>query len=79
MQPDHALSPGALESDELALDELFDNFGVIESLAISGREASRRGDRLTVETHLRQLRALLVAAIGTFKSIGAVALEARAS
>jgi hypothetical protein len=51
-------SPEAIaECDELILDELFRVFGLIESYARSGIEASRRGDREEIRLRLRiQLR-----------------------
>ena len=40
-----------------------------ESFSHSLAEAAWRGDRLTVEVHLRQLRACVVNAIATFKDL----------
>jgi hypothetical protein len=54
----NAPSPEAVaECDECILDELFRVFELIESYAISGKEAARRGDREEVRLRLRvQLR-----------------------
>jgi hypothetical protein len=51
-------SPEAIAvCDEFILDELFRAFDFIESYAISGKEAARRGDREEVRLRLRiQLR-----------------------
>ena len=47
-------SPEAIaEAQALILDELFDAFGLIESYAISAREAARRGDREEIRLRLR--------------------------
>jgi hypothetical protein len=53
-------SPEAMEAcDEFLLDELARDFDLIESYAISGKEAARRGDRDEVRLRLRiQLRDL---------------------
>jgi hypothetical protein len=51
-------SPEAIAAcDEFILDELYRAFDLIESYAISGKEASRRGDRGEIRLRLRvQLR-----------------------
>jgi hypothetical protein len=51
-------SPEAVaECDEFILDELYRDFDLIESYAISGKEAARRGDREEIRLRLRvQLR-----------------------
>jgi hypothetical protein len=53
-----APSPEAIAAaDEFVLDELYRDFDLIESYAISGKEAARRGDRREVRLRLRvQLR-----------------------
>jgi hypothetical protein len=40
-------------ADEFVLDELYRAFDLIESYAISGKEAARRGDRSEVQLRLR--------------------------
>jgi hypothetical protein len=51
-------SPRAIAAcDEFVLDELFRAFDLIESYAVSGKEAARRGDRGEIRLRLRiQLR-----------------------
>jgi hypothetical protein len=51
-------SPEAIaEADNFVLDELFRAFDLIESYAVSGKEAARRGDREEIKLRLRvQLR-----------------------
>ena len=45
------------EAEEFVLGQLYDDFLEIESLAISAREAARRGDREEIRLRLRhQLR-----------------------
>jgi hypothetical protein len=45
------------ECDEWILDELFRTFDLIESYAVSGKEAARRGDHEEIRLRLRiQLR-----------------------
>jgi hypothetical protein len=53
-----APSPEAIaECDEFVLDELYRDFGLIQSIATSGLEAARRGDRAEIKLRLRvQLR-----------------------
>jgi hypothetical protein len=47
-------SPEAIAAcDEFVLDELYRAFDLIESYAISGKEAARRGDRSEVSLRLR--------------------------
>jgi hypothetical protein len=49
-----APSPAAIEvCDELVFSELYRDFDLIESYAISGKEAARRGDRAEVRLRLR--------------------------
>jgi hypothetical protein len=60
-------SPEAIaEADEFILDELFRAFDLIESYAISGKEAARRGDREEIKLRLRtQLRDCFRHAVAT--------------
>ena len=60
-------SPEAIaECDEYVLDELFRAFDLIESYAISGKEAARRGDREEIKLRLRtQLRDCFRHAVAT--------------
>jgi hypothetical protein len=46
---------------------------LVESYSRSLAEAAWRGDRSTVEVHLRQLRACVVTGIGFFKQLDGVA------
>jgi hypothetical protein len=60
-------SPEAIAAaDEFILAELAGTFDLIESYAISGKEAARRGDREEVRLRLRiQLRDLFHHAVST--------------
>jgi hypothetical protein len=60
-------SPEAIaECDEYVLDELFRAFDLIESYAISGKEAARRGNREEIKLRLRvQLRDCFRHAVAT--------------
>jgi hypothetical protein len=54
------------QCDEFVLDELYRAFDLIESYAISGKEASRRGDREEIRLRLRvQLRDCFRHAVAT--------------
>jgi hypothetical protein len=50
-----------------AFEALVEVAGKAESFSRSLGEAAYRGDRLTVEVHIRQLRACVVAMIQTYK------------
>jgi hypothetical protein len=52
---------------DLVFEELVDSASLAESYSRSLVEAAWRGDRLTVEVHLRQLRACVLALISIFK------------
>jgi hypothetical protein len=65
-----ALSPAEQDADWLRHQFIGECAETIESLAISLREACFRGSDLAAGVHLRQLRAVLVSAISTFKEIG---------
>jgi hypothetical protein len=70
---DQGASAGAISAArDLVFEGLIETGSLIESYGRSLSEASFRGDKLTVETHLRQLRACVVAAIGIFKQIDGV-------
>jgi hypothetical protein len=60
-----APSPEAIAAcDEFVLDELYRDFGLIQSIATSAVEAARRGDRNEIRLRLRiQLRDLFHHAI----------------
>jgi hypothetical protein len=57
---------------DLAFEGLVEAGSLAESYARSLTEAAWRGDRSTVEVHLRQLRACIVAAIDVFKQLDGV-------
>ena len=52
---------------DAAFEALIDNADQAASYSRSLAEAAFRGDALTVEVHIRQLRALIVAMIQTYK------------
>jgi hypothetical protein len=60
---------------DLAFEGLIEAGGLAESYARSLAEAAWRGDRSTVEIHLRQLRACVMATIDIFKQFDAVAAK----
>jgi hypothetical protein len=63
-------SPEAVAAaHDLAFESLVEAGSLAESYARSLTEAAWRGDRSTVEVHLRQLRARVVVSIGIFKQI----------
>jgi hypothetical protein len=66
-------SPEAIAAaHDLAFEGLVEAGSLAESYARSLTEAAWRGDRSTVEVHLRQLRACVVASIDMFKQIDGV-------
>jgi hypothetical protein len=70
-KPD-APSPEAIAAcRDLVFEGLVEAGSLAESYSRSLTEAAWRGDRSTVEAHLRQLRACLVAAIHVFKQLDA--------
>jgi hypothetical protein len=56
---------------DLGFEALIEHFVLAESYSRSAAEAAWRGDRTTVELHLVQLRLCVIAAIQTFKELGA--------
>jgi hypothetical protein len=66
-------SPGAIAAArEMAFEGLVEAGSLAESYSRSLTEAAWRGDRSTVEAHLRQLRACVIASIGIFKELNGV-------
>ena len=57
---------------DLVFEGLVEAGSLAESYSRSMTEAAWRGDRSTVEVHLRQLRACTVALIGIFKQLDGV-------
>jgi hypothetical protein len=57
---------------DLVFEGLIEAGSLAESYSRSLTEAAWRGDRSTVEVHLRQLRACIVAIIGIFKQLDGV-------
>jgi hypothetical protein len=57
---------------DLVFEGLIEAGSLAESYSRSLTEAAWRGDRSTVEFHLRQLRACIVAIIGSFKQLDGV-------
>jgi hypothetical protein len=57
---------------DLVFEGLVETGSLAESYSRSLAEAAWRGDRSTVEVHLRQLRACVVTSIGIFKQLDAV-------
>jgi hypothetical protein len=57
---------------DLVFDGLVELGSLAESYSRSLAEAAWRGDRSTVEVHLRQLRSCVVTSIDIFKQLGAV-------
>ena len=72
-QGDLASRGPSAEAFETARDLVFDGLveagSLAESFSRSLAEAAWRGDRSTVEVHLRQLRACIVTSIGIFKQL----------
>ena len=65
-------SPDAIAAGrDLVFEGLIEAGSLAESYSRSLSEAAWRGDRSTVEVHLRQLRACVVAAIDIFKQLDA--------
>jgi hypothetical protein len=63
-------SPDAIAAGrDLVFEGLIEAGSLAESYSRSLTEAAWRGDRSTVEVHLRQLRACVVAAIDIFKQL----------
>jgi hypothetical protein len=56
---------------DLVFEGLIEAGSLAESYSRSLTEAAWRGDRSTVEVHLRQLRACVLAAIDAFKALDA--------
>jgi hypothetical protein len=72
-EPKQAASPEAVSAcRDLVFESLIETGSLAESYSRSLTEAAWRGDRSTVEVHLRQLRACVLAAIDIFKQIDAV-------
>jgi hypothetical protein len=66
-------SPEAIAAArDLAFEGLVEAGSLAESYSRSLTEAAWRGDRSTVEAHLRQLRACVIASIGIFKELNGV-------
>jgi hypothetical protein len=57
---------------DLVFEGLVETGSLAESYSRSLAEAAWRGDRSTVEVHLRQLRACIVTSIGIFKQLDGV-------
>jgi hypothetical protein len=57
---------------DLVFEGLIEAGSLAESYSRSLTEAAWRGDRSTVEVHLRQLRACIVTGIGIFKQLDVV-------
>ena len=63
-------SPEAVAAaHDLAFEALVETAALAESYARSLREAAWRAEAVTVKTHVLQLRACIVAVIGTFKEL----------
>jgi hypothetical protein len=56
---------------DLAFDAIVETASLSESYSRSLAEAGWRGDRATVEVHLKQLRSCVLAAIDAFKALDA--------
>jgi hypothetical protein len=66
-------SPEALRAArDLTYEALVETAALSESYSRSLGEAAWRADRLTVEAHLRQLRACVVAGIDIFKTLDGI-------
>jgi hypothetical protein len=73
---DTAASPSLVNAlDCIRLEEIAELAERAASYWISIREAAERGERLTVETHCRQVRLVTLAAFETVKSLGSEAAE----
>jgi hypothetical protein len=65
-------SPAAISAArDLAFESIIDAASLAVSYARSAGEASWRGDLLTVEVSLRQLRLCVIAAVASFESVDA--------
>jgi hypothetical protein len=63
-------SPEAVSAGhDLVFESLVEAGALAESFSRSLTEAAWRGDRATVEVHLKQLRACIIAGIGIFKQL----------
>ena len=60
---------------DMAYEAIVETAALIESYSRSLGEAAWRADGVTVEVHLRQLRACVIAAIGVYKSRNGVDAE----
>ena len=60
---------------DTTFEGLVETAALMESLARSLSEAAWRADRLTVEVHLRQLRACVLAGIDMFKMLDGIAAK----
>jgi hypothetical protein len=73
---DSVASPSLVDAlDYVRLGEIAELAEHAASYWISIREAAERGERLTVETHCRQVRLVTLAAFETVKSLGSEAAE----
>lgn len=63
---------GRAEARNLAFEALIETGSLAESYSRSLTEGAYRGDRTTVEVHLRQLRACVITSIGIFKQLDGV-------
>jgi hypothetical protein len=69
-------SPEAIcAARELTYEALVETAALAESYSRSLGEAAWRADSATVETHLRQLRACVVAAIDVFKMLDGIGMK----
>jgi hypothetical protein len=57
---------------DLAFEAIVETASLAESYARSLSEAAWRGDRATVETHIKQLRSTILTAIDFFRQLDAV-------
>jgi hypothetical protein len=65
-----APTPEAIEiTRNFIFESLMETADLAASHAVSLREAASRGDTRTCEMHIRQLRACILAAIGTYKDL----------
>jgi hypothetical protein len=55
----------------LIFEALCDVLDLVESYAISGREAAYRGDEITIGVHIRQIRACTIELIKLRNDLGA--------
>jgi hypothetical protein len=70
-------SPAAISvCDDLRFEALIEIQGLIESFARSAAEPAWRGHRLTLETHFKQARLSIIAAIQIFKELSREGQEA---